>query len=260
MNAALSPSARIGLGFLGVLLALSLVLGALDAEAARAASAFELTLRGTRGVMSASIAVFAVSSLVGVGLGALAGSGPPIGDALLARSVELGGALPTVIVLALVLAVEPARGSAAFVLAFGVLRGIELARLVRGEVLRVGGQDFVLAARALGLKPSFVFRRHVLPHALGPLLVSSGYTLSRVVAMHTALGVFGLFSASSWGAVLASGIRSGDRAAIVWPALLLLSTTASLHLLAEAIGGGLGARRRAFRRTRASSGLRRGGG
>jgi len=164
--------------------------------------------------------VIAVS--LGLGFGALAGQGSPLPDALLARAVEVTGALPALIVLALVRASNAIPAWLGFVLVLSLLRSVEIARLVRGEVLRVGGTDYILAARALGASTRHVIRRHLFPHVLGPVLVSAAFTAASVVALEAALGFlgFGLSNdVASWGSLLGQvGSGLATRAWVV-PAL-----------------------------------------
>lgn len=178
---------------------------------------------------------------LGIGLtaGTLAGRGPLFADGLLARSVELTGAIP---VLALVVMARAwGNDLVGFVLLVGILRGVRIARLVRGEVLRISGQDFVLAAQALGVSTRGLLRRHILPHALGPALVSAAATPAFVVGLEAALAFVGLGAAGSWGALLGRAAEQPSEA--FWPALAIIATTLSLFAVADALDDALSARR-----------------
>src|SRR6185295_12652109 len=73
------------------------------------------------------------------------------------------------------------------VIAVAAVRWAEVARLVRAEVLRATAEDYVTAARALGASPYRVFFRHILPNAVGPVLVSSVFGVASVVLLEAAL-------------------------------------------------------------------------
>jgi oligopeptide transport system permease protein len=150
------------------------------------------------------------------------------------------------VLIALLRAAHPIPPGLGFVLALGVLRGVEMARLLRGEMLRVGEQEFVLAARALGVSGVERVRRHILPHALSPLLVSGAFCAAMVVGLDTALGLLGLGGASSFGALVGSRILSSQPAEAVLPALAAALTTAALYVLADALDDALSERRRLF--------------
>lgn len=225
--------------------------------------AFALTIRASRNEVVLVFSVVAFALVVGTLLGAVAGYASPFIDAVLARLVELSGAMPTVVLLAIALDTRRLPPLAAFVLVLGLLRAIRVARLVRGEVLRVSGQEFVMAARALGTPPRRVLQTQILPHALGPALVSAGFTAAAAVALESALAMAGLEprSFATWGGLLASG--SGP-AVLVWPALAILLTTGALYVLAESCDDALAVRRRragqADRSPEAAGRLRRAAG
>ena len=203
------------------------------------------SLHGARSAVLAAVAVVVFAVVFGVAGGALAGIGPRAADALLARAVEVTGALPTVILIALVHAIRGSPSLGAFVVVVGVLRSVEVARLVRGEVLRVGGQDFVLAARALGAAPRRVLTTHVLPHILGPVFVSAAFAAATVVALEAAVAFVGLgvSQSPSWGALLAQAGRGAGFSVLLWPALGVSLTVASLYFVADALDDAVSARR-----------------
>ena len=180
---------------------------------------------------------------IGMLLGVLAGRSR-LADALLARLNELSSALPPLLIVGLLQAARLIPTATAIALVLGVARGIELGRLVRGEMLRVAGEDFVTAARALGLNSRQLWLRHVLPHSFGPVLVSGALTAAAAVALEAALGLFGLGSPSSWGGQIAFGLTRGSFADVLWPSLAAMATTGALYSLAESVTEGAHARRR----------------
>lgn len=194
---------------------------------------------GARTLVLASVLSLTLSLAIGVPLGAVTGTRGGLFDALLSRSVELSGALPTLVVLILARSFASLSALSAFVLVVGTVRGLELARLVRGEVLRIQGQDFMVAARALGAGSLALLRRHVLPHALGPVLVSGALTAAYVVGLEAALSFVGLGlgpELPSWGALL------GRHFALA-PAAAISITTLSLFMVADGLDDALSARR-----------------
>jgi peptide/nickel transport system permease protein len=226
------------------LVALPAIASAAWLAGANEGSAVGRTLSGA-GISLLTIAG-AVALVVPIGmlLGVLAGSGSLLADALLARLNELSSALPPLLIVGLLQAARLMPTATAIALVLGVARGIELGRLVRGEMLRVAGEDFVTAARALGLNSRQLWLRHVLPHSLGPVLVSGALTAAAAVALEAALGLFGLGSPSSWGGQIAFGLTRGSFADVLWPSLAAMATTGALYSLAESVTEGGHARRR----------------
>jgi ABC-type dipeptide/oligopeptide/nickel transport system permease subunit len=201
------------------------------------------TIHGARGALGTTLAVLLLALALGVPLGALAGRSN-LPDALLARAVELSSALPAVLLVAVLHAGWGAPRWIAFVLVVAALRAVSIARLVRGEVLRVSGTDFVLAAKALGVSPFRITTRHVLPHAWGPVLVSVAFSAAAVVALEAALSFLGLGageSVPSWGALLGRGPGAGI--SFLLPALGTVVTTLCLYIVAEALDDRVSARR-----------------
>src|SRR5690606_23364828 len=83
-----------------------------------------------------------------------------------------------------------------------------VARLVRGEFLRLGEQEFVLASRALGYSPARIIFRHVLPNAMAPVLVSATFGIAGAILTESALSFLGFgitVPTPSWGGILSTG-------------------------------------------------------
>jgi oligopeptide transport system permease protein len=193
-------------------------------------------LQGARGSAVAVVGVLAIAVPLGWSLGLLAGAGPRIADTLLARAIEFGGVLPTVVLVAVVVAAEPTAES--FVLVVGVTRALYLARIVRGEALRVSHAAHVMAARALGVSRLRVLTGHVSPPTLGPLLVGTAFTAAATLGLETTLSFMGLGlsqDAASWGSQLSSS--SGPATAALAVAIAL--ATGACVLLADVLDDAL---------------------
>lgn len=208
-----------------------------------------LTVHGARSVVVTTLGVLALALGLGVPLGALAGRGS-FADALLGRAVELTGALPSVVLVAALQAGRVVPSWLAFVVILGALRGVEIARLVRGEVLRVSGTEFVLAARALGGSPLRVVVRHVWPHVWGPVIVNATFGAASVVALEAALSFLGLGlpdQVPSWGRLLGQ-VSAAGAWPLLGPAAGILGTTVCLYVIADFLDDHVAARRGAASR------------
>lgn len=187
--------------------------------------------RGAQHAFLVGVGAATLALAVGVTVGGLAALGPRWADGLLARGVELGGALPSVVLVAVVQVSWP--GSAYVVLTLGMLRALEMARLFRTISLRLSHEDFVLAARALGDSPRRVFYRHIVPHLAGPMSVSWGFTAAWAIGIEAALTYLGFeqHSSHSWGATIGSWSRGSAPLAAIFALVCLGLTTLALHRL-----------------------------
>lgn len=148
-----------------------------------------------------------LSAVLGTLLGALAGFAGRWADMGILRIADLVQAFPIYILLiALVFALGP--GARSFLVAYIVVDWVVYARLVRGEIIRVRGLDYVSAARAAGLRSRRVLFVHVLPNTVGQSVV---YVMSDMVFAILALAAFSFLGVgispptAEWGAMTAAG-------------------------------------------------------
>jgi len=119
----------------------------------------------------------------------------------------------------------------------GVTGWTGIARLVRGEFLRLRRQDFVQAAIALGYTRSRIIFRHVLPNALGPVLVSATFGVAGAIILEASLAFLGLgpTTAPSWGQILTVGRQTKLWALILAPGFAIFVTVSLLNLVGEGV-------------------------
>lgn len=155
------------------------------------------------------IAVVAVALAFSVGslLGCIAGYFGRLGDALIMRVADVVAAIPvTVLVIALVFVLG--QGETSIYVAFAAIGWVAYARIVRAEVLVARKQDYVLAARAAGLRPTRILRRHILPNALTQAVTFAMTDVVNVILAIVVLGFLGLGIAPptpEWGGMIAEG-------------------------------------------------------
>ena len=119
----------------------------------------------------------------------------------------------------------------------GCLRWTGVSRLVRGEFLRLRNLDFVNAAIALGYpKPRIIFQ-HILPNALGPVLVNATFGVAAAILTESTLSFLGLGDASvpSWGQTLSEGYATSAWHLILAPGIAIFITVSLLNLVGEGI-------------------------
>ena len=195
---------------------------------------------GARASLTVVVIAVGVATLLGTLIGLAAGAGGPVVAGTLRRLIDLGLALPRVVVLLILLAAVGTLPLPLFAALLGATGWPALARLVRGETLRLRQAPFVLAARALGASPGRIGLRVILPGALPPLLVAAALGTADVILLEAGLSFLGLGirpPAPSWGGML---LEARDHlAAAPWlllaPGTALVLTTATATLLADAL-------------------------
>lgn len=151
---------------------------------------FALVMRGSQVSLFIAFTVGIIATIIGTTIGAVAGYYRGLTESLLMRTTDL-----FIIIPALVLAAVFGRtfGSNVPILAImlGVISWTGLARLVRGEVLSLREREFVAAARAIGTPSGTIIRRHVLPNALGTIVVNATLLISSAILTETAISFLG---------------------------------------------------------------------
>lgn len=152
---------------------------------------FAQVMRGTQESLMIVFVAGTVSTVVGVGLGAIAGYFGGWVDGLLMRTTDIVIIVPPLLVAAIV--GKSLQGAASVVLAIflGVIIWTTLARLVRGEVLALREREFVEAAKVAGASDFRIIARHILPNIVGVVVVSATLTMSATILLEAAISFLG---------------------------------------------------------------------
>jgi peptide/nickel transport system permease protein len=193
---------------------------------------------GARTALGVGFAASVVLVLLGVVLGALAGFAGGVVDGLVSRAVESLTAIPTLVLVLVVGAVLPHPTTSTLLWTIALTRWAELARLVRAEVLLALGQDYVVAARALGASAPRLLAKHVLPNVVAPATVAASFGVASVVLTEAAVDFLRVGSPdglASWGEAMGEA-RAHPEAwwLTVFPGAALLATLVALNLIGEA--------------------------
>lgn len=194
---------------------------------------------GGRVSLSVGFVAVAIYVSIGVVVGALAGYFRGVCDLILSRIIEVVICFPSFfLILTIVVMVGP--GLLNIMVVIGLTGWTGIARLVRGEFLRLVDQEFVLAGKALGYSPLRLIFRHVLPNAMAPVLVSATFGIAGAILTESALSFLGLGIQApipSWGSLLFDGRSVMDHAPwlIHFPGLAIFITITSYNLIGEAL-------------------------
>jgi ABC-type dipeptide/oligopeptide/nickel transport system permease subunit len=192
-------------------------------------------LAAARNTLLAVAVVTVTSAGIGLLLGAVAALGPWLFDACVSRAVEIAGALPSLVVVVVLRALDPGLGVVALAVVLSVVRGLGTAKVVRAELLELSAEDFVLSSRALGSGRSRLFFTHLLPHVGGPALASAAFTAASFVGLDAAVSFVGFGGPTSFGGLLSSAAREASPALAFGPALGVALTVLPLWIIADAL-------------------------
>ena len=204
-------------------------------------------IHGARVAIAVGVFTQFVIIAIGIPIGAVAALMGGRIDNLLMRFTDIVYAFPDlllIILLSTALRENPLRsiwgGLLIIFFAIGVVNWVNVARLTRGQLLSLKERDFVDAARALGAGDGHIIRRHLLPNALGPIIVSVTFGIPHAIFTEATLSFLGLGIVPpnpSWGSM----IQDGYQAIFAAPHLVLFPATAiGITLLAFTfLGDGL---------------------
>ncbi len=165
---------------------------------------FSRLVLGTRISFSVGFISVLISLLVGIPLGAIAGFYRGTADSFIMWLINVIWSIPTLLmVIALTLALG--KGFWQVFVAVGLTMWVEVARVVRGQVLSLREKEYVDAARVLGFSNFRIIVKHILPNALGPVIVISAANFAAAILMESGLSFLGIGAQPpmpSWGGMI----------------------------------------------------------
>lgn len=197
-------------------------------------------IAGARYSVVSAASVLTIALVVGTLVGALAGYFGHAVDEILMRVTDVFLAFPS-LVLALAISVTLGGGLRSAILAIGAVWWPSYARLVRGQVLGTKSNDYVEAARALGVRNTRLLTMHILRNCMTPVLVQLTLDVGNVLVTFAGLSYLGLGAAPGspeWGATISDGqsyILTGWWIAM-FPGLALYLSALVLNLVGELVG------------------------
>lgn len=198
---------------------------------------FSRIIYGTRTSLLIGLCSALVALALGTVYGAISGYVGGRTDQVMMRTLEVFYALPDLLVIIL-LSVVLGRGVVSMVAAISLVGWMTVARLVRGEILRWREQPFVEAARASGASHGRILFRHLLPQAIGPLIVTLTFRIPAGILAESTVSFVGLGIAppqTSWGSLAGEGwsaIKFYPHV-ILFPSLVIFVTMLAFNLLGD---------------------------
>ena len=203
-------------------------------------------LYGGRVSLMVGIVATGVALLIGVTYGAVSGFFGGKTDMAMMRIVDIIYALPFTIFVILLM-VFFGRDIRLLFVAIGAVEWLTMARIVRGQVQSLKKQEFIEAARALGLRRRRIIFLHMIPNALGPIIVYATLTVPAVMLLEAFLSFLGLGvqpPMSSWGLMIKDGADRMEECPwlLIAPGVTLAATLFCLNFLGDGLRDALDVR------------------
>lgn len=192
---------------------------------------------GARVSLTVAFAVTLIDCIVGTIYGGISGYFGGSVDNVMMRIIEVVGGIPYLIVVMLLMVVLP-RGLMTIIIAYSLTGWTGMARLVRGQVLGLRSQEFLVAAETMGAKPSRIIGKHLVPNLLGIIIVNVTLDIPNVIFTEAFLSMLGLGIAppqASWGTLCNDGIEVFQTypMELVYPAVFISVTMLAFNLLGD---------------------------
>jgi peptide/nickel transport system permease protein len=203
---------------------------------------------GSRTSFLVAVGVVALSLIVGITVGGIAGLAGGWLDLLLVRVIDVFLAFPGIL-LAIALAGVLGPGLGNLIVALGAVGWVGYARLTRAQVLSLRTREHVVAARALGVSSQRILTRHLLPLAVAPIIVEATFGVASVVVAEAGLSFLGLGvqpPAASWGGMIRDGVAYMlvSPHLVLAPGLALLCVVLAVNLAGDRLRDRLDVRAR----------------
>ncbi len=216
---------------------------------------FSRILYGGRVSLAVGFLATFVSLTIGVAYGAVSGYLGGRVDAVMMRVVDILYALPFMIIVIILTTYVSAMadwgpvrylndlfGNTLWLLflCIGAVEWLTMSRIVRGQILSLKRQEFVDAARSLGLSSPRILFRHLVPNTVGPVIVYTTLTVPAVMRLEAILSFLGLGVQppdASWGSLIKEGadLMASDPGLLVYPAIVFGATLFSLNFLGDGL-------------------------
>jgi len=196
-------------------------------------------LYGSRISLMVGFLATMVALVIGVLWGAIAGFLGGRVDVIMMRIVDILYGIPFIILIILLMVIF-GRNLVLLFMAIGAVEWLTMSRIVRSQVMSLSQQEFVLAAEAMGVSQKDIIFRHLIPNAIGPVIVYATLTVPQIMLLEAFLSFLGLgvqAPMSSWGLLIRDGAVSMEEYwwLLVFPSLAFSLTLFSLNFIGDGL-------------------------
>ena len=205
-------------------------------------------IHGARVSLTVAVVASIVNFFIGIVYGGISGYMGGKVDNIMMRIVDVISTIPLVLY-AIILMVVLKRGLSSVILAIGTIYWVRMARIVRGQILSLKELEYVLAAKTLGASTWRILFRHLIPNAMGPIIVTMTMMIPSAIFTESFLSFIGLGVSApkpSWGS-LASDALGGLRSypyQLFFPSIAICITMLAFNFLGDGLRDALDPRLR----------------
>ena len=200
---------------------------------------FSRILHGTRISLTVGFAAVILSAVIGSFLGVIAGYYGRWIDTIISRVFDIMLAFPSILLaIAIVSILGPSLQNA--LIAIAIINVPNFGRLIRSRVLTVKEEEYIHAARAIGMKNSRILWRHILPNSMTPIIVQGTLAVATAIIEAAALGFLGLGAEApmpEWGKMLADAriFLLNAPWAMIFPGMAIMLTVIGFNLMGDGL-------------------------
>lgn len=196
----------------------------------------------------ASVATF-VNFVIGVFYGGIAGYIGGTVDNVMMRVVDIISTVPLLIYVILIQVLFEETGLFTICLALGIVFWVRMARLVRGQILSIKEQEYILAAKTIGASTGRILARHLIPNAMGPIIVSLAMSIPSAIFTEAFLSYIGIgisVPVASWGTMANEATQNLNAYPyqLFFPAVFISATVLAFNFLGDGLRDALDPRLR----------------
>jgi len=196
-------------------------------------------LYGSRTSLLVGLGAVSLAVSIGAALGLISGFYGSFVGAIIMRLADMLFSFSTLLVAIIVMAILRKQGVSVVIFAIALVGWVKYARTIRGNVLAVREEEYIVAAKAIGVSDSRIMLRHLLPNTAAPLLVVAAVDFGTAIMTEATLSFLGIgvpLTTPSLGAMISSGrqyLYAGKWWLVVFPGLELLAVVLGFNLFAD---------------------------
>lgn len=209
---------------------------------------FTRTWEGARISLFIGLAAAVIDLAIGVIWGGISGFAGGKTDELMMRFADILYGVPYLLLVILLMVIFE-QGLGTMILAMTITGWINMARIVRGQVLQLKNQEYVLASQTLGANVSRIMFKHLIPNSMGPILVTMTLTIPNAIFTESFLSYLGLgvqVPLASWGTMASEGLPAFEYYPwrLFFPAILICITIFAFNVIGDGLRDALDPRLR----------------